>query len=263
MGSPVLAPSTSDISASPHGKSGSCTVHVPCPSSQRASHALVITGPRNRGLGGIHGRLDGRELARRNSSAQVLEHRRELFSAGSQADDDGDHEHLLADHNAREQQRAEHLRHPCPAVRRSFPAQYRFPRTGTRRVVGSGYGDSCLAPREVAVGSTVRVPSCSLSTSRRRRCSLAQSAAHLHEAGLVLQIQRNVGRVHADLQHSTVGGGHRRAGWRATMRQGSVPSPSAKRVRHVMPQWTSSRGIRSSSHWSLRITAVTLLASSR
>ncbi len=66
-------------------------------------------------------RLDGRELARSDGSAQVLEHRRELFSAGAQADDNGDHKHLLADHDAREQQRAEHLRHTCPVVRRSFP----------------------------------------------------------------------------------------------------------------------------------------------
>ena len=58
--------------------------------------------------------LDVRKLARRNSSAQVLEHRRELFSAVAQADDNGDHEHLPADHNAREQQRAEHLWHTFP-----------------------------------------------------------------------------------------------------------------------------------------------------
>jgi hypothetical protein len=82
-------------------------------------------------------RLDGRELARSDGSAQVLEHRRELFSAGAQAHDNGDHEHLLADNNAREQQRAEHLRHTCsaaivPALVLPTRDQCHLPGTGTR-----------------------------------------------------------------------------------------------------------------------------------
>ena len=61
--------------------------------------------PGNRGVGLMRG-LDGQKLARSSDGARAhaAEHGVELCSAVAQADDVGSHEHLAADHDAREEQ---------------------------------------------------------------------------------------------------------------------------------------------------------------